>query len=154
MLLELWILRTVVDMTSKRLPQIIHSPLIGSLFIYLISLEYSLKIAVITPIYKDKNTDQHQFVNYRPVSLLPTLSKIMEKVVHKPLDNYMTKNELFNSSKYVFRENHSTEFSTIEILDKIANQIDKIPFLSSLTYHTHLSLSYTVDSTTSLVIAI
>lgn len=123
------------NLSSKMLIQlspIIHSPLRLIINQSLITGIFpdQLKIAVITPIYKGKNSDQHQFVNYRPVSLLPTLSKIIEKVVHKQLDAYMTKNELFNSSQYGFRKNHSTEFATIEIVDKIANEIDKkkIPF--------------------------
>ena len=42
----------------------------------------------------------------------------------------MTKNELFNTSQYGFRKKHSTEFATIELVDKIAKEIDKkeIPF--------------------------
>jgi len=122
-------------LSSKMLIQlspIIHSPLRLIINQSLITGIFpdQFKIAIITPIYKGKNTDQHSFVNYRPISLLPTLSKIIEKIVHKQLDNYMTKNELFNTSQYGFRKKHSTEFATIEFVDKIAKEIDKkeIPF--------------------------
>ena len=85
----------------------------------------SLKTAIVTPIYKGKNTDAHVFGNYRPISLLPTISKIIEKVVHSQLYKYMVDNSLFTSSQYGFRKNHSTEFATMEFVDQTMNAIDK-----------------------------
>ena len=89
-----------------------------------------LKVAMIIPIYKGKNTDQHEFVNYRPISLLPAISKIFEKVVHKQLYEYMTSNKLFNNNQYGFRAKHSTEYAAIDLVDRVMGQIDKceIPF--------------------------
>ncbi len=46
-----------------------------------------LKIARITPIHKDK--DKRDFSNYRPISILPSVSKILEQVIHKSLYHYM-----------------------------------------------------------------
>ncbi len=48
------------------------------------------KIALVCPIYKGKNSDPHNFINYRPISLLHSMSKILEKVVHEQLYTYMT----------------------------------------------------------------
>ncbi len=48
----------------------------------------SQKIAKVIPIYKAKSKDN--FSNYRPISLLPTISKILEKVVHKRLYHFST----------------------------------------------------------------
>ena len=53
-----------------------------------------LKIAKVLPLYKNKG-DCHLFDNYRPISLLPTISKIFEKVVHKQLYDYFADNDLF-----------------------------------------------------------
>ena len=88
-----------------------------------------LKIAIVTPIYKGKDSDPHDFGNYRPISLLPTISKIFEKVAHKQLYDYMTKHNLFNNSQYGFRANHSTEYATTEFVDRAMQEIDqgKIP---------------------------
>ena len=90
----------------------------------------SLKTAVVSPIYKGRNTDKHEFGNFRPISLLPIMSKIIEKVAQKQLYDYMTKNKLFNNSQYGFRKNHSTEFAVIDFVDKAMKEIDKglIPF--------------------------
>ena len=65
----------------------------------------SLKNATITPVYKkDDPTDK---VNYRPVSVLPLLSKIFEKVIYNQLREYM---DLFlNKILCRFRKAHSTQ---------------------------------------------
>ena len=89
-----------------------------------------LKIAIVKPIYKGKDSDPHLFGNYRPISLLPALSKIFEKVVHKQLYDYMTKHNLFKNNQYGFRANHSTEYATIEFVDRAMHELDNgnIPF--------------------------
>ena len=76
-----------------------------------------LKIAIVTPIYKGKNSDPHWFSNYRPISLLPTISKIVEKAIHNQLYAYMNNNNLLNDSQYGFRKNHSTEYAAMEFVD-------------------------------------
>ncbi len=48
---------------------------------------YLMKLAEVTPIYKAKEKDLLN--NYRPISLLPTFSKLFEKLVDKRLYNYM-----------------------------------------------------------------
>ena len=55
-----------------------------------------LKIAKVIPIYKSK--DKQSFTNNRPISLLPNVSKIYEKIVHNRLYNYMTINSLMNKN--------------------------------------------------------
>ena len=89
-----------------------------------------LKTAIVSPIYKGKNTDPHVFGNYRPISLLQTISKIIEKIVHKQLYDYMSQQRLFNNSQYGFRKNHSTEYATMEFIDMAMHEIDKglMPF--------------------------
>ncbi len=53
----------------------------------------SLKIAKVIPVYKGKAKDD--FSNYRPISLLPVVSKLLEKVVHKYLYHFINKSKLF-----------------------------------------------------------
>jgi hypothetical protein len=65
-----------------------------------------LKIAKVIPIYKSK--DKQSFTNYRPISLLPSISKIYEKIVHKRLYSFMTSNSLMNKNQFGFRKGHST----------------------------------------------
>ena len=62
-----------------------------------------LKIAKVTPIYK-KN-DKKQVTNYRPISVLPVVSKIIETVIADQLNAYFIENNLFSSQQYGFRKN-------------------------------------------------
>ena len=84
---------------------------------------HSLKIAKITPIYK--KDDIHITDNYRPISLLPIISKVLEKVVFLQLYDYFDKNNLLYDSQYGFRKLHSTELASLEFTDKIINNLDQ-----------------------------
>ena len=53
-----------------------------------------LKIAKIIPIFKAG--DKHKFTNYRPVSILPHLSKVFEKAFYNRLNSFVEKNVIFN----------------------------------------------------------
>ena len=53
-----------------------------------------LKIAKVIPIYK--KGDPQLFENYRPISLLPTISKVLEKIIHKQLSSYFFMNLVFS----------------------------------------------------------
>jgi hypothetical protein len=61
-----------------------------------------LKIAKVIPIYKCK--DRNLYSNYRPISLLPSLSKILEKVMQKRLYNFFESSNLLCKSQYGFRK--------------------------------------------------
>ena len=78
-----------------------------------------LKIAKVVPIYKAK--DKKLFSNYRPVSILPTISKIFEKIMHKRLYHFLMANDIFYKSQYGFRPNHSTINAVTELCSNIIN---------------------------------
>ena len=71
-----------------------------------------IKIAKVVPIYKKE--DEHIFDNYRPISILPSISKIFEKVTHVQLCEYFVINKLLYAHQYGFREGHSTEYAILE----------------------------------------
>lgn len=83
----------------------------------------SLKIAKITPIFK--KGDPHLTDNYRPISLLPVISKVLEKVVFLQVYDYFINNNLLYDSQYGFRKFHSTEFAALEFTDKIVTNLDQ-----------------------------
>ena len=83
-----------------------------------------LKIAKIIPIYKGNESDINSVNNYRPISILPIISKIFEKIVYNQLYNFFDQHNLFFSSQYGFRQDHSTEFATLELTNKIHEHLN------------------------------
>jgi hypothetical protein len=81
-----------------------------------------LKIAKVIPIYK--KGEKTLIENYRPISILPTVSKIIEKVIFKQIHQHFQSNDLYHASQYGFRESHSTELAVLEIIDRIVYSMD------------------------------
>ena len=69
------------------------------------------------PIYK--KDDDTIFSNYRPISILPAISKIIEKVIYGQMYCYFSQNKLFSDSQYGFRHEHSTELAALELVNRI-----------------------------------
>ena len=86
-----------------------------------------LKIAKVTPIYK--KDDKKIITNYRPISVLPVVSKVFETVIHEQLSDYFLSNNLFSAQQYGFRKNSSTELAALELIDRLLAQLKnhKIP---------------------------
>ena len=63
--------------------------------------------------------------NYRPISILPVVSKIIENVMHTQLIDYFTLNKLFTSQQYGYRANRLTELAAIELLDRNLDNINR-----------------------------
>ena len=72
--------------------------------------------------------------NYRPISLLPVLSKVFERAAFNQSYDYMQINKLLYANQYGFRKLHSTELASVELVDRIRLDIDsgKIPLSVSL----------------------
>ena len=83
-----------------------------------------------TPIYKSGNKDE--LTNYRPISILPMCSKIIEKLVHKQLYKYVTDNNLMYNGQSGFRQHHSTNTAIIKTVDKWSMEIDKGNYIGAV----------------------
>lgn len=81
-----------------------------------------LKLADVLPIYKSGSRDRVD--NYRPISILPTLSKIMEKVLNKRLCTYLENNKLLSSSQFGFRSKLSTNDAVQAVTNFIVTNLD------------------------------
>ena len=75
----------------------------------------AMKTALVTPLYKFGR--KSICTNYRPISLLITLSKILEKIIYKHTYNFLTKTDQIYQSQYGFRKKHSCEHAIQELLD-------------------------------------
>ena len=99
-----------------------------------------LKISLITPTYK--NEDKSLYSNCRPVAVLPCFSKILEKLMHKRLMDYIERGNILYGKQYGFRKKHSTEMAIIELTTKLTNAIDD----RKLTAGIFLDLSKAFDT--------
>ena len=83
----------------------------------------SLKCAKVIPLHKgDAKTE---ISNYRPISLLPTFSKIYERVMHTRIYDFLDTNNLIFASQYGFRKGHSCEHALITAENTILHTLDK-----------------------------
>ena len=81
-----------------------------------------LKIAKVVPIFK--KGDSALTNNYRPISLLPVISKVIENKLYNQLSLYFESNKLFLIVNNGFRPNHSTEQANLELTDRITSAMD------------------------------
>jgi hypothetical protein len=98
------------------------------------------KIAKVTPIYKSK--DKESFTNYRPISLLPSTSKILEKVIHKRVYYFLQQQNILYHSQYGFRPKHSTTNAVCEFISNTLNSLDN----NQTTLGVFLDLSKAFDT--------
>ena len=83
----------------------------------------NMKLAKVVPIYKAG--DNKLYTNYRPVSLLPQFSKVLEKLFNVRLMSYINKNNVLYKGQYGFRQKLSTSLAIIDLTEEISSQIDK-----------------------------
>ena len=66
-----------------------------------------------------KKGEPSLLINYRPVSLLPTISKTFERIIHNQMYNHFNDNNLLAEQQYGFRKLQSTEFSAVKLTDGV-----------------------------------
>ena len=77
----------------------------------------TMKLSDTVPLYK--SNERYLLDNYRPISLLITLSKILEKLIHKRVYKHLEENNLIYNSQYGFWPKHSCENAVGELLSVI-----------------------------------
>ena len=81
------------------------------------------KCARVTPLFKKgKRNDMD---NYRPISVLPVASKLLERAVHSQLYCFLSKHKLLSPHQCGFRKHHSTESAAISLTDSIRRGMDQ-----------------------------
>ena len=71
-----------------------------------------------------KGGDSEDISNYRPISLLPIISKVLEKIIASQLTAYLETNNLLSNSQHGFRPKLSTETALLKITDRIYHNMD------------------------------
>ena len=93
-----------------------------------LSLQHGLipsewKSTKIVPIHKSGS--KSDFDNYRPISILPSVSKVIEKIVHRQLMKFLNDNRLLSENQFGFRPGRSTELAAIKFSDDIRRIVDQ-----------------------------
>ena len=83
----------------------------------------ALKQSVISLLLKKATLDKDQLSNYRPISNLSLLSKIIERVVKSRLTHHLSSNNLFNPNQSAYCKHHSTETALLYVHDHLINAI-------------------------------
>ena len=86
-------------------------------------LPSAMKLADITPPHKSKS--KHETINYRPILLLLTISKILEKAIYSRTYQFLEKNQILFKSQYGFRSHHSCQDAISELVGKILKNTEE-----------------------------
>ena len=73
------------------------------------------------PIFK--KGDKKIATNYRPIALLPVMSKVFEKIIDKQLNLKLNQGGYIDDNQYGFRQDHSTEDAVLKISDFVEKNI-------------------------------
>ena len=81
-------------------------------------------MAHVTPLHKKPSLDRNSLKNYRPVSNLSFISKLIEKVVANQLNEFISHEGLLNDNQSAYKSSHSTETALLKIQNDIALSVD------------------------------
>ena len=110
------LLKTIKNDISQSLTIIINQMLTTGIF------PDAFKLSKVIPLFK--KGDSSLLVNYRPISLLPTISKVFERVIHDQMYEYFTQFNLLAEQQYGFRKQRSTEFAAIKLIDHVSKEME------------------------------
>ena len=124
------------DAISAKVVKATHSSFITPLtHIMNLSLRYGifpaeLKIARAIPLFKSE--DPGSFSNYRPVTVLPLFSKLLERLMYQRLLSFIDKHNILYSFQFGFREMHCPNLALIVLVDRISKALENGDFMLGL----------------------
>ena len=128
------ILKHIKECISPALTKIFNLPMLEGKF------PDQMKLAEVVPLHKSKET--YLLNNYRPISLLITISKLLEKVIYARTYSFLQTTGQFYESQYGFRKGHSCEYAISELTSAILKNKETNRYTVSL----FLDLSKAFDS--------
>ena len=114
--IDVKVVKKVIPFICKPLSQIFNMSMSTGL------VPDNLKVAKVIPVFKSGSKECMS--NYRPISVLTVFSKIIEKCVFSRISNFLSSNNLLNSTQYGFREGLSTSLAITKLTQDITNSIE------------------------------
>ena len=113
------LLKEVLPQLLPFITQIVNESLSSGIF------PLELRTALVNPLIKKASLDPNNYKNYRPVSNIPYLSKVIEKIVSHRLLSYLSKNNLLEEYQSAYKAHHSTETALLEVQNHLLSAVDK-----------------------------
>ena len=110
-------LKELKDVISTPLADIFNSSLNTGVFPDL------MKLGEIVPLHKGSSRDEVE--NYRPISLLLTISKVLEKIIYRQVYEFLTDSGQLYQSQYGFRKDHACDHAVGELVSEIVKHLQK-----------------------------
>jgi hypothetical protein len=114
-----WLVKKFADELSPFITLLFNASLTAGQF------PSSQKCAVVTPILKKPTLDPNDLPNYRPISNLTFLSKLLERAVHEQLTSYISANNLLPDEQSAYRKYRSTETAVLRVLSDAFDAADR-----------------------------
>ena len=111
------VMKSVITLIAQPLSHIFNNSLMEG------RVPDNLKLAKVIPIFKNGNGQVLN--NYRPISLLPAFSKLLEKIVFNQVIKFIDKYDILYSHQYGFRKKYSTIYPILHFLKDITTENDK-----------------------------
>ncbi|XP_072052025.1 uncharacterized protein [Amphiura filiformis] len=108
----------ILDTTLPVITRIVNMSLLQGI------VPSSLKRALVTPLIKKANSDPDVLQNYRPISNLPFLFKVIERVASNQIQKYVSENKLEGDRQSAYRKQHSTETALVRLSNDILRAVD------------------------------
>ena len=112
------LLKVCIDTVLPALLHIVNLSLTSGL------LSLDLKMACIVPRLKKESLDINDLKNYRPISNLSFLSKLLEKCVYSQINEHLLANHLLSQFQSAYRQHHSSETALVKVHNDIVQLLD------------------------------
>ena len=113
-----WLLKQCVALLAPFLTRLINRSIIDSV------VPESMKMAIVTPILKKSYLDSSDISNYRPISNLSFLSKLLERAIKQQLTRYLESESLLPHNQSAYRAGHSTETAALRVFSDLVSESD------------------------------